>query len=671
MVAKKTKNQPTEVFYPVKILIRASVLLSLLLPLVFFIPLYDIYDLSKVTVLRVLTIAMILMIVNLMFTSRQIELPKTKLAIPVAVLLLALVLSTVFSINPMLSIIGGIKRHEGLPTFISYLLLFWAGATFFSRKDWSKFEMLIAVTTLILSVHGIFQRFGYDFIDFGGSRYDVTRAFATTGNPVFLGQYLAFTAPFLVTRSLLFTGNNNRRILLAVASIFSLVCAVFTYSRASWAGIAFALLVLAVIGARRIIKSWKPLAIMLSLVLVIGGIIESNRQETGEASQSIVVRAKSMMDFANSTRSSMWMSTLPIIAREPLIGYGLETFKGVFPKYRELKLIKLEGEFSMPDRPHNEPLYLIYAFGLFGFTAFLWILIAFAWKSILYVRNADVEIGQFVVATGIAIIGYNITNFFSFSTVNTTAGYWALMGFASSVLSTTPKYIINLPKMSSLFKGSVYGLLIVVSLFSLIFSAKVFLSDYYYNKARFDHAFNNIEAAQYSAENAVNLNPYQSLYKIELATIYQSLAQKTGDVRWQLRNRELFSKGVSVDPRDQDSWANLAGITLSDAEISKDSKAVARAKEYYLKALELDPWFSIANEKLSYIYLLEGNIQEAKKHLINLISVSEKNIFALVNMAKISESEGDKQLAYEYYTKASAIEPDNQDVKDGLKRVKP
>lgn len=671
MAAKKLKNQPIEVVSPVKILIRASVLISILLPLVFVIPLYDIYDLSKVTALRFITVAMILMITYLVLAKRQIEFPKTKLAIPVIFLLLAIILSTVFSVNPMLSILGGIKRHEGLPTFFSYLFLFLTGATVFSYRDWSKFEILIAVTTLILSAHGIFQRFGIDFIDFGGSQYDITRAFATTGNPVFLGQYLAFSAPFLVARTLIFQGSTGRRVFLAAASVLGLVCALFTYSRASWAGIFLALLVLSVVAISRIVKAWKILAVLIAIAVIFGTLVETNKQESGLASQSIVQRAKSMMDFSNSTRASMWRSTLPIIAQKPLLGHGLETFKGVFPKYRELNLIKLEGEFSMPDRPHNEPLYLIYGFGLFGFTAFLWLLIAFAWKSILVVRKADTDIAQFVVATGIAVIGYNVSNFFSFSTVNTTAGYWALMGFAASVMSDTPKYVVSLPKIPSYVKVATYTAVSVMAVLAINISGKIFIADYHYNKARFERAVNQMDAARRSSESAVALNPYQSLYRIELAMVYQGLAQATGDVKWQLHNRDVFSKGVNYDPRDQDSWANLAGIVLNDAEISKNGNTLEQAKNYYLQALELDPWFSVANEKLGYIYMLQGNPQEAKKYLDRLLTVSEQSMFALVNLAKIYETEGDKQTAYEYYSKASAVDPNNQDVKEGLKRVRP
>lgn len=667
---KKNSSKPAEIISPIKILIRTGIFIALLLPLVFFPPLYDIYDLSKVTVLRFITIWIILLIIYLILTRSEIELPRTKLAIPIVVLLLAIILSTVFSINPVLSLLGGIKRHEGLPTFFSYLLMFWVAATYFERKDWSKFETLIACATLLVSIYGIFQRFGVDFMNFGGTKYDITRAFATTGNPVFLGQYLAFTAPFLAARALMFGEKNNaRRIFLTIVAVLAIVCAIFTYSRASWIGILVALLILGWVAAKRIIKGWKILVVLLIGVLLFGYMIEKNRQESGAASESLFTRAQTIFDLSKSTRVSMWRSTIPIIKERPFIGYGLETYKGVFPRYRELMLIKMEGEFSMPDRPHNEPLYLIYSFGLFGFTAFLWIIIAFAWKSLRFIKVADKDIAQFVVASGIGVISYNVTNFSSFSTANTTAGYWALLGFAASVMSSGPKYILKLPKIPIPMRVGIVGAFLVISVFCINLSLKVFLSDLHYNKARFENVFKRYDIARQNAERAVALNPYQSLYRVELAVIYQNLSQATGDIAWQLQTQKVFSDGVRIDPRDQDSWANLAGITLNVAETTKGSDTLVKAKNYYLKSLELDPWFSIANEKLAGIYLMENNLEKAEKHLNNLLAVQETSIFALINLAKLREQEGNNSAAYEFYQRAAEVDPNSTEAKEGLNRI--
>lgn len=668
--SKKNNSKPIEVISPIKILIRTGVFISLLLPLVFFPPLYDIYDLTKVTILRFMTIWVILLIIYLILTRSEIELPRTKLAIPMAVLLLIVILSTIFSVNPMLSILGGIKRHEGLPTFFSYFLMFWVAATYFDRKDWSKFEILIACATLLVSTYGIFQRFGLDFMNFGGTRYDITRAFATTGNPVFLGQYLAFTAPFLAARALMFgEKNNTRRIFLTIASALAIVCAVFTYSRASWIGIIIALLILGWVAAKRIIKAWKILVILLIGVLLFGYIIEKNRQEKGAASESLLARAQTIVDFSKSTRTSMWRSTIPMINEKPFLGYGLETYKGVFPQYRELLLIKLEGEFSMPDRPHNEPLYLIYGFGLLGFTAFLWMIIAFIWKSLKFIKVADRDIGQFVLASGIGVISYNITNFSSFSTVNTTAGYWALLGFVASIMSTGPKYIIKLPKVPVVARVVVFGVFLVIAAFCINLSLKVFFSDLYYNKARFENVFKQYDTARQNAEKAVALNPYQSIYRTELAIIYQNLAKATGEIGWRSQTQKVFSEAVRLDPRDQDSLVNLAGITLNIAGDTNNSDALFKAKSYYLRALEIDPWFSVSNENLARIYLMENNYEEAEKYLNRLLAVQETNTFALVNLAKLREQKGDRSAAYELYKKAIEADPNNKEAKEGFSRV--
>jgi O-antigen ligase len=691
-----------EEFSVTSVFIKAALFGVLFLPLVFFPPLYDIYDLSKVTVLRLLTIAVVCLWVVHTLSRKKIEIPRTNLALPAAVLLLIILLSTVFSVNPVLSILGGIKRHEGLPTYFSYLLIFWLSATFFSKRESLKVETILGVAVIIQSIYGIFQRLGYDVINWGNSGYDVTRAFGSTGNPVFLGQYLALVTPFLIAQIIYSeTDSKFRNIFRVTAAALAVTCALFTYSRASWVGIAFALLFLVPVfmykvfyktfkryinedskikkgkkDLSKIKESVKPLvlafSILIGVIMLVLFVTTRPSPTSGTASGGLAERAKSTVSVGEGTagtRISMWASTLKIIKEKPVIGYGLETFKGIFPRYRELILIRLEGEMSMPDRPHNEPLYLIYSWGILGFTAFLWILIAFCWKSTRYLLSKDPSAiyKGFVVSALVAVIGYNAADFFSFSTANSTPTYWLLMGFASSLMWSGNSRSISLPSPPKEFKFLMYSLLIVWAAVFSWFSFQFPLADLHYNRARFARAYGDLENARNEGEAAVGGNQYQALYRIELATIYQALYEKTKDPQWATKNYYLFNSAVKFDPRDQDSWANL-GSSLLGSNANMPSDGVEKAISYYKNATTLDPYFSLANQQLSSIYLSRGKYNEARPYLEKLVEVQPSSAFGLSGLGRVYETV-DKQRAGSFYSKALQIDPNNQASRDGLARI--
>lgn len=682
------------------ILIKAAIFGALFLPLVFFVPLYDIYDLSKVTVLRLLTISIVCLLVVNALSGRRIDLPRTKFALPVAVLMLLVLLSTIFSINPIYSILGGLKRHEGLTTHLSYLLIFWLAATYFHKRESSKVEIILGIAVIAQSIYGISQRLGYDVIDWSGSGYDVNRAFGSTGNPVFLGQYLALVTPFFIGQ-IIYSENASlqRNIFRVLAAVLAIACSLFTYSRASWVGIAVAVLFLMPVfiyhtffknlkaqNEQKSAKKSSPkndttkkmMPLILAGIVIVGVILISVVIETkpsaGTAAQPLADRAKSMTSTGGTvgTRISMWSSSLKIIKEKPVLGYGLETFKGIFPKYRELRLIQLEGEMSMPDRPHNEYLYLIYSWGILGFTAFIWILIAFSWKAIKYLLSKDptAVYKGFVVSTLAAIISYNVANFFSFSTANSTPTYWLLMGFASSLMWNGDSRVVKLPAPPVAFKYIMYSVLTVWALVFTWYTFQFPLADLHYNKARFARAYNNLEVAQQEGEASVKTNPYQALYRIELASIYQALGNSTQDPQYGIKIYELFNAGSKFDPNDQDTWANLGGSMFgANANPNMSTSGMEKVIDYYKKAIALDPYYSIANERLSNVYFSLGRFAEAKPYLEKLVAVQPSSAFGLAGLGKVYEVENNTAMAKDYYDRSIQVDPNNQIARDGLKRI--
>src|SRR6056297_4211667 len=101
--------------------------------------------------------------------------------ISVTLFLIFTILSTFFSDHFLRSLFGNPNRWEGLFTYISYVLIFIAAGYFIDKRKFLKSIIkYLFISASILSVYGLLQFYGLDFINIKPDR-----AFATFGNPNF------------------------------------------------------------------------------------------------------------------------------------------------------------------------------------------------------------------------------------------------------------------------------------------------------------------------------------------------------------------------------------------------------------------------------------------------------------------------------------------------------
>jgi len=677
----------SKVYTPSEWIIRVLLYAILLVPLVFIPDLFDIYDLAKATYVRLLVLIGIAVWILHISLRGRIDVPRTPLFWPLVALLVISILAAAFSVNPILATIGGLKRHEGWTTFLMYIVILFAASTFFRRKDLPRIATVFASVTVLISIYGIAQRYGYDFMSFGNApNYDLTRAFSTTGNPVFLGTYLAVAVPFFAVLALTLKTQLWRRVLFAAAASLGFGAAIFTYSRGAWFGLAVAApLMLILIGAKPLLRAWKPLLGMVVLAVAVTGSVVLFNPDSSQFSSSVVERATASLDTSQGstgTRLEMWKGTLGMVAQRPVLGSGLETFKGLFPEHRSLQLIKLEGEYAIPDRPHNEALYIVSSLGLVGLTAVLWALIAFFWFAIKWMRAAAGRDPDSPVRWGLAAILVAVTSSLvaeatSFTTMNTTPTVFFLMGFAAALGVPAAKIRRKqLPKIPAPIQYASFALLIVGVILVAQFIARIPLADYNFNQARFARAFGDLEKATRTAESAVRLNPYQNMYRIELGAIYTDIRTRTQDVTWRTRAAGVYRDAVEFDEHDEDSWANLGNSYLDLAQSGYDSYLV-RAEAAFKRAIVIDPWFSVAHSQLGSIYFATDRYELAIPHFEIAAVVLEgddallrsQRLDVLELLAQSQSGAGLKEEALATYLEAQKLDEEDEGIQSAIDRI--
>ena len=102
-----------------------------------------------------------------------------------------------------------------------------------------------------------------------------------------------------------------------------------------------------------------------------------------------------------------------------------------------------------------------------------------------------------------------------------------------------------------------------------------------------------------------------------------------------------------ADAMDSDEWYN-AGLDLEEA-------GSPRAKDAYLKAIELNPQNADAYVNLGRLFQLNGNLKRAKRYYERALDLSPEHQLALYNLGTVFDELNEIERAAEFYLRAPAV----------------
>jgi len=358
---------------------------------------------------------------------------------------LAVLLSSVASVNLRLSIFGAPGRYEGALAVTSYVALFFVGAQFFGSAPGVRRLAVVAGAAAAATI-------AYGFIQmavpplFAGeamirSWYGATglhRIFSTLGSPIVFGGYLALVIPLALALALSGSreqGAGNRQVLhiwvWLVVALAECAAAVFTFTRAAWVALAVSMPLFFALAGR---TAWgEHRRALITGVAVTATVLAILLMKTGGVTP-VAERAASALTLQTGSagqRVYIWRQTLGLIRQRPLLGWGLETLREVFPYDRAA----LERHFGrrpvLIDKAHNDILQVAVSVGLPGAVAYvvIWILALLAAYRVC--RRSKGPSRVFAAGLVAAFVGYLVQAQFSFSTVGLAPLAWLLAGAAS------------------------------------------------------------------------------------------------------------------------------------------------------------------------------------------------------------------------------------------------
>jgi len=264
----------------------------------------------------------------------------------------------------------------------------------------------------------------------------------------------------------------------------------------------------------------------------------------------VVALLSSPLRFLNNDppdlRLHLWSDGLRMIAARPLTGWGEEATGLSFGHFLSSDYASLVTF----DRVHNGPLDVAAMQGFVGLIALGWVLVVVfrvAWRHRL---DAD------VVGLAAALVGYSVWVFFNFDWAPVTGPFWLLAGTLWA--SAEPPRSSGAGPLAR--KGISTATAVVLVVAAVVFAVFPVLADVWYLRGRSDLA--------------VRVDPFQAQY------------------HWAIGTLPELQRAADLGETTPDLY-----VQLGDAELQAGDRAAA--KRAYERALEIDPYFTPASQRLS------------------------------------------------------------------------
>ncbi|MGD9567375.1 MAG: O-antigen ligase family protein [Sedimentibacter sp.] len=417
--------------------VNLTVLYTLaVIPLV-FVPLggeTDHFYLPKV--IAMITLVLSFLLVQLKNKIKFSSFVKNDLVNKTLFIYFVLIALSVFSAdNKLLAILGIPGRYEGLITIALYFMLFMIARLYNDFND--KLFLVVLITAIIVSIYGILQTFGID--PFPRDIMRLTwgkRAFATMGNPNFLGSYIVLVLPISIYLYII-----KRNYIGLVGYIILFYCLLSTNTRGAWLGTIVSIICFVTmhyIYYKYNKAEFKRYIILFMITIII--LLLYNHNSDGALLNrflTITADAKEFMtdgeraDYTGAHRGFIWKRVIELIKLRPLTGYGLENLGEVFLKYYSEDMIKLWDRVKYVDKAHNEYLHIAVSSGIPTLLVYLSFLLLIIRNGLMKLKSND----NLMLLLLSSVIGYMAAAFFNISVVSVAYIYWIFLGLIVSYRS--------------------------------------------------------------------------------------------------------------------------------------------------------------------------------------------------------------------------------------------
>ena len=639
---------------------------------------WDAFDMPKMSVARILSLVALAAWAWDML-RRGGKLRHTPVDWLVLAFLAWVAISAATSIHLPTAIFGKARRYEGLISFLDYALIYFLLLQFVdSAARLRRLAQALFWSSIIVSAYGLLQYVGWDPAQWGPLPFEARRAFSTYGNPDLLGALLIFTVTVALGLAL-FERRRWWRLVYWIGFGINGLVLIVAFTRGAWIGGAIALLVLGVIAWRqRAHLSRIDLVPAIAFAAAGVALIVRSLSSTDEV-MNFSKRLASIFQFgagSGKTRTEIWNVAITAIKERPIFGWGPDTFRLVFPKFKPVEYIRDAGSLSVADNAHNYPLQLATGIGVPGMLLFYAVVVWAGIRSFrtVFTRSGDAAL-LLVGAFWAAAVGYLVQLFFGVSVTGTTFLLWVALAVA---LAPTARLIeVRAPRW-----GAVGAVVVTAACFAgVVYSGIILVADNIYMSSQLA---TDSQVRVQKIQQAIKLFPYSWTYRWGLGVAYSdemnmyaqayAQAQQSGQdgTAYAEAFREAadkaaraFSDTIRFMPDEYDTYVSLADVYNAAGETLDPSyfaDAVAVAKD----GIRVEPNGTSVRLQLTRALLGQGKNDEAMKLIRATVAMDPMNSQASLMLASILDQQGETEEALAVLQRLETVAPGQEGVADAI-----
>lgn len=634
-------------------------LLVFLVPLVFWPSLFNAFSLPKIVLFRSLVLLLLFFSVFKLFLEKKFSSPcqsayvprssankrilnsfiiDRKLLLFLTFLFLGISASAFFSHNFLNSFWGSFNRHLGLYTYFGFFLFFLL--LLYNLKNWGEVKKIIWATLIscfLVSIYALLQYYGLDFFSWNENPGLTGRAFASLGQPNFLGHFLAINIP-LAVYAFFYLARKKRAKAFCLAILILEILALFsTLSRAAWLALiaggvmTFFIYKLSEKKYKTVIWGGGILAVLF-LAVISGAYFFAPDSSRVVDKANFQNRLASLVDFSQGSgkmRLEYWQAGLKDFReasfKTKFLGHGPDNLKNVFARLYERNWGAHETVNTYPDRAHNLFLDTLLQFGFLGIILFSLFLGYIFYKTLRFLftePNWNRKTYALVFTLFISSLIYVLNNLLSFSSPGAYIYFYLYLALICLIIFSwgdkREKKIcrINLSPVSRVL------ILVFLGIFSL---TTIFF--YNLNLIRADYAYaQGLRAAKIGPKNcpavlnhldqAIRLSPNNTFYKREFLRyslncypVFKNLEKE------EIWREEALDTINSVSPAEKDYLFKLYEGRVYSLLSQKSPVYYKQAESLYEELLAFNPYLTHPYKELGRLYLQRGRVEKARKYL--------------------------------------------------------
>lgn len=683
------------------------VLLAFLTPIFFLPTTSEFYNFNKTTLLIVMSAFLFLMWGIKMVSEGRVRMTRTPLDVPLLIFLGVYTLSTIFSIDPVTSLLGWHPVFFGsLPSIIALVVLYFIATTHLNAT-W-RFAVLVALvaSSSILGLVSVAQYFGHPVLS---STWAQARFWNPAGDLNRAVSYLAISVPLSLSLALAAKNSTLKYVFYVLAGIQIIALALINNLFGTVTLVAAFLFFLIFIPRIKMQQEDRTILGVLGILLVFFIVAVNTPLGKGVLEPLIAGQDKSLNVRKPVTLpiSAGWQTSAQALTGRPVFGSGPSTFGMSYPSFKPFAINRINENNVWNvrfDEAGSAVLNTLGTAGALGVVAFLLIifvlvrsLLTFSTKSEVAKASPSFILMQAsLIAFVVGLFFFDLTAITAVAFVMVTASIFSTIRDLGSNLShEVDMKIVALKKGAMSFtpvegaatapEGNVARnpnenpltwtfLVPAVLLFAaaIFYGWRTYAAEFFYQRA--------IVASQEGKGNdtiqnlgaAIRSNPYRdTYYRALLATdlaLARALNQKGNKMTDQERQTLLALVSQAIDqgriitgyegrglgsyqikrvpgssPLNVANWESIATVYANLGGEVRENSAV-HAINAFSQAIVLDRLNPRLHEALGNVYFNLGDIDNAKKNYERAIEAKFDYASAHYNLAQVYKRQGNNPV---------------------------